>query len=170
MLRNNAQKGFTLIELLVVVAIIGLISSVVLSNLNGARVKARGAVRISDLRSVRTALSMYYADNGSYPVSSGWDGIYSCWGYQSTASNPNGWIAGLTTQYIPSLPRDPRNHTECNAQYIYSSNGTNYKLIVHDPESCMTETSNARALRDPGRGGDSGCWAYGYWTDGAVGW
>jgi type II secretion system protein G len=61
------QKGFTLIELLVVIAIIGLLASVVLVNLSGARKKARDAKGESDLRQIMTAFEMKYDDNSAYP-------------------------------------------------------------------------------------------------------
>lgn len=57
-------QGFTLIELLVVIAIIGLLSSVVLVSLNSARMKARDARRIVDLKQIRLALEMYYDQFG----------------------------------------------------------------------------------------------------------
>ena len=44
------KKGFTLIELLVVIAIIGLLSSIAVVSLNGARAKARDAKRVSDVK------------------------------------------------------------------------------------------------------------------------
>jgi prepilin-type N-terminal cleavage/methylation domain-containing protein len=57
------KKGFTLIELLVVISIIGLLSSVVLANLNSVRSKARDTKRVQEIRSVEKALALYALDN-----------------------------------------------------------------------------------------------------------
>jgi len=62
-------KGFTLIELLVVIAIIGILSSVVLASLNGARESSRDARRQTDLSQIQTGLALYNDQNGEYPTS-----------------------------------------------------------------------------------------------------
>lgn len=158
----SSRQGFTLIELLVVIAIIGLLATMAMSALNNARVKARNVRRLTDLKQISTALEMYYNTNNSYPNSGGnWDGLYTCWGESSSD-----WIAGLAPTYIGQLPRDPRNHTTCSEQYMYRSNGIDYKLISHQPENCANVKSNYPNLIDPGRD----CWAFGYWTQGAVAW
>jgi prepilin-type N-terminal cleavage/methylation domain-containing protein len=68
---KSTQKGFTLIELLVVISIIGLLSSVVLASLQGARSKARDTKRVEETRSIEKALTLYALDNnGLVPHSS----------------------------------------------------------------------------------------------------
>ncbi len=62
------KRGFTLIEMLVVIAIVGLLSSVVVIGLGGARKQGRDARRISDISQIQNALEIYYTANGEYPT------------------------------------------------------------------------------------------------------
>lgn len=64
-----AVRGFTLIEVLIVVAIVGILSSVVLSALGGGRTKSvDGKVR-SQLIQIKNATEIYY--NNRTPISYG---------------------------------------------------------------------------------------------------
>jgi general secretion pathway protein G len=105
--RNKKQFGFTLIELLVVISIIGLLSSVVMTNLDGVRKKGRDARRIEDLRQIRNALELYFQDHGYYPPSSCG---YDCNGYRYSNS-PSSWnaLAADLAPYLAKLPVDPIN-------------------------------------------------------------
>jgi prepilin-type N-terminal cleavage/methylation domain-containing protein len=58
-------RGFTLIEILVVIAIIGVLSSILLSSLNTARAKSADAAAQSDLNNVRAQSELFYDANGS---------------------------------------------------------------------------------------------------------
>lgn len=60
------NKGFTLIELLVVIAIIGILSTIVLINLNAARNKAKDAAIKGALSETRAAAEMSYDSKGNY--------------------------------------------------------------------------------------------------------
>lgn len=62
------RRGFTLIELLVVIAIIGLLSTLAVVALNSARLKARDAKRVADIKQIQTALELYFNDKNSYPA------------------------------------------------------------------------------------------------------
>lgn len=66
------SKGFTLIELLVVVAIIGVLATVVLSNLGEARGRADDAKKRTYIKQLATASEIYYLDNDQYPNTVGW--------------------------------------------------------------------------------------------------
>ena len=55
-------------ELLVVIGIIGLLASILVVNLTGARRRARDTKRVADVRSIQTAAEDYYGKNGKYPT------------------------------------------------------------------------------------------------------
>jgi prepilin-type N-terminal cleavage/methylation domain-containing protein len=84
----NRIRAFTLIELLVVIAIIGILASIVLVAMNNARVRARDAVRIAEIREIQHALALYYSINGTYPCKLYNDPSVTC-ELAGTASMPN---------------------------------------------------------------------------------
>ena len=102
---KKGKRGFTLVELLVVVAIIGLMAAVALVALNSARMKARDARRVADIRQVQTALEMYYMDANIYPSGTLLIGTTS--GAGSCLDNA-GWTATCGgTIYMARTPSNP---------------------------------------------------------------
>jgi prepilin-type N-terminal cleavage/methylation domain-containing protein len=64
--RTNTQNGFTLVELLTVIAIIGILASVVFSNLSNARENARDKFAMATMQSIIIQASIHRANTGSY--------------------------------------------------------------------------------------------------------
>ena len=91
-IRNS--RGFTLVELLVVIAIISILATLLLLQLGVARAKARDAKRIADVNQVRSALELFFDDNGAY----------LCTGSPCTGTNV---MTSLKPTYLINIPRDP---------------------------------------------------------------
>jgi len=115
---NVMSRGFTLIELLIVIAIIGVLSSIILTNINNARAAARDASRISDLRNMRNAMEIFYTTNGRYPNQTDVDIVWDI-GNEGNPSDP--FISELETGGIFSrTPREKWLSTDAPPQYGYT--------------------------------------------------
>jgi len=137
------QKGFTLIELLVVISIIGLLASVVLVALNGARVKARDTKRKADISQLQKALELYYNENNQYPGSGGATSPNGGWTNSADAS----WSTLQTTlsTYLSKLPFEPKENNNASEwggngyHYSYYSSGygcdKQWYMIVYQLET-----------------------------------
>ncbi len=66
-MRERRDAGFTLLEILVVVLIIGLLMTVVATNLLGRADDAKVTLASTQIRQLEQALEMYRLDNGRYP-------------------------------------------------------------------------------------------------------
>ncbi len=125
-MRNS--KGFTLIELLVVIAIIGILASIVMVSLSGAKSKSRDARRQADIKSIQLALSLYYSDNGMYPRNI----------YAGAGTVP---ASGLAPTYLPSVPSDPDASSACTASASDASNC--YKYVAYSTGSTNCTGANS---------------------------
>lgn len=117
--------------------------------------------RVTDLSNIKNAVESYKNDHGVYPASEGFDGLYN----RSGKINAQ-WIRGIVPDYLPSLPRDPREDFDPSDQYLYNSNGKDYKIIAHHPDDCELARRKIPDMIDPLRG----CLAYGFWSTGARDW
>jgi type IV pilus assembly protein PilA len=63
---NLKNAGFTLIELLVVIAIIGILSSIVLGNLNVGRARSADAAMLANLSQIRSQAELFFSENGNF--------------------------------------------------------------------------------------------------------
>lgn len=99
------RKGFTLIELIMTMAILGAMSAIGFVIFTGAQEKARDAKRKSDIATIKTALEIYYDDNGSYPIASG---------DAETALS-----SALVPEYIGEFPR-PNGYSAANEVLRYN--------------------------------------------------
>lgn len=106
------SKGFTLIELLIVIAIIGILSSLLITVVNPSvqLKRSRDSHRKSDLKLIQAGLELYRSDQGSYPSpnSDVPPGVNNCGSALVFDSNlPASCDPSNDTTYIQSVPIDP---------------------------------------------------------------
>ena len=68
MKKYRKAQGFTLVELLIVVIIIGILAGMMMLSSGSATDKAEAAKIIANMRTIKSASLMFYADNDRYPT------------------------------------------------------------------------------------------------------
>lgn len=63
----NNRRGFTLVELVVVISILGVLAGMAIPRFMASTEAAKRAKILADLRTVDSAVTMYYATKGKYP-------------------------------------------------------------------------------------------------------
>lgn len=153
------KKGFTLLELLIVIGILAIISTTMILVINPAELlrKARDVQRLSDLTSIRTALSYYLTSisspnlgNTSYwyvyahpgLTFSGNCGTRTASSTASQAVDGYGWIPVRLSDLtggspIPAYPIDP-NPAQGKRYYIYIPSNTTFELLANMESTTYT--------------------------------
>ncbi len=139
------KSGFTLLELLVVIAIIGILSSVVITNVGAARVKAYDAKVKGQLSNIRAAAEVYFTMRYNYGASTT---ANAC----STVPPTAGTMFADTASNLAQLSVSSNYPTGENT-IVCNSNGSAYavgdNLSSGNGYWCVDSTGTSRGSTSP---------------------
>lgn len=152
------RKGFTFleffIELLVVFAIVCFTISIFFVVIKSAKIKTRDAERTLELRQIRNALELFYADNNYYPDYR--TGEPSCGGFAGYYADYIKCWEDLEAKLKPyiALPKDPKAGAAGGPDSVYwyqKKTGSAGYILLTKPEGrgLLEEDENCYIDIDP---------------------
>jgi prepilin-type N-terminal cleavage/methylation domain-containing protein len=166
MIQQIQRKGFTIVELLIVIVVIGILATITAVAYRNIQDRAQISKINQDLASANKLILVHKGLKGYYP-----NGNSSWRGYTTFGALGNSYIPDVIPAYGTQLGAPTK--FSADSDYIYYSNGSDYKLIFHDNTSspssqklCPQVKAVTPALIDPQRD----CWAWGYWSPGGANW
>ena len=102
------KKYFTLIELIVVIAIIAILAAIIAPNAFKAIEKAKISATISDMKTIKKAAIIYYADTGQWP----WEGAVHADESTGIGFVTDDGAAGWDGPYIEKWSKPPIGETK----------------------------------------------------------
>ena len=140
------RSGFTLIEIMMVVIILGVLATVVIGMFGNTSSDASESALKDDLRSIRGALQIYYAQHGTYPALATFETQmtqYSDTNGTTSATPSSAYHYGPYMISMPALPLG-QNHgqtTVTGATYA-DGFGWQYDPTSGDFRANCTDTEN----------------------------
>jgi len=108
----------------VVISIIGVLSTIAMTSLNGARAKARDAARLSQINQLRNVLEIYYTQYGTYPDNTDTTldvGCWWAWDAGNILNSGDTFLSQLVSSgIVDSVPieKHPISGGECSYRYV----------------------------------------------------
>lgn len=163
--RLSRPSGFTIVELLIVIVIIAILATITVVAYNGIQVRASNTQTIHTVSEYVKALSIYAADKGDYPATSGClgegypgspprclsqSGLSACFG---TGSSQGMGMNVALKPYMGNLPEPSMQAAVCGgttyigayAAYVSASRTVVVLMILRGNQDCPPMSPNSSA-------------------------
>jgi len=134
-MKQSVQKGFTLIELMIVVAIIGILAALAIPAYSDYTIKAKISEAASLTGAMKTAVEVYYSENGSLPVIADLQAADTAAGGTGDEYAALGVSSQFTAKYASSVLLDAAINGAINViiHGFPTGNSLNSQTVIYTP-------------------------------------